>query len=72
MLMSTPVKVVFVVSMNVFVKKRRSAGSFNYHEEEEEEEDEDLSSGCGCDEKHTSVFESKLHAYYNFRKAYLK
>ena len=57
MLMSTPVKVVFVVSMNVFVKKRRSAGSFNYHEEEEEEEeDEDLLSGCGCDEKHTSYF----------------
>ena len=45
--MSTPVKVVFVVSMNVLVKKRRSAGLFNYYEEEEEEEeDEDLLSGC--------------------------
>lgn len=47
MLMSTPVKVVFVVSMNVFVKKRRSAGLFHYYEEEEDkEEDEDLLSGC--------------------------
>ena len=69
MLMSTPVKVVFVVSMNVFVKKRRSAGSFNYHEEEEEEEeDEDLLSGCGCDEKHTSKFESKCTRTITFAK----
>ena len=53
MLMSTPVKVVFVVSMNVFVKKRRSAGSFNYHEEEEEEEEEDLSKRLQVVMRHT-------------------
>ena len=36
MLMSTPVKVVVVVSMNVLVKKRRSAGLQRLNEEEED------------------------------------
>ena len=40
MLMSTPVKVVVVVSMNVLVKKRRSAGLQRLNEEEEDKEED--------------------------------
>ena len=71
MLMSTPVKVVFVVSMNVFVKKRRSAGLlFNYHEEEEDKRERRRSfkAAASCDETHTSKFESKCTRILTFAK----